>query len=94
MIAGLAGVVRRMNAGVVTVAVSWLLASLEALASDVRRANLGASSQSRCSTEKDLPAIIEVMMSEDEALPNGWQWERHSVSRLASRNTTVLSSRL
>ena len=43
MIAGLAGVVRRMNAGVVTVAVSWLLASLEALASDCRRTNLGAS---------------------------------------------------
>ena len=43
MIAGLAGVVRRMNVGVVTAAVSWLLSSLEALASDVRRAKLGAS---------------------------------------------------
>ena len=43
MIAGLAGVVRRMSVGVVTVAVFWWLVSLEALASDLRWVNLGAS---------------------------------------------------
>ena len=77
MIAGLAGVVRRMNVGAVTVAVSYLFGSLEALASDLGQTNLRASWQSRCLSEEDVPASIGVMLSEDEGLPSRRQWERY-----------------
>ena len=87
MTAGLAGVVRRMNVGVVTVAVSYLFGSLEALASDLRQANLGACWQSRCLSEKDLPAFIGVMISEDEGFPRCRQWERYLMSLGTSRVT-------
>ena len=61
-----------MNVGAVTVAVSWLLTRPEALASDSRRANLGASWQPRCLIEKDLPAFTGVLISEDEKFLNDW----------------------
>ena len=83
-----------MNVGAVTVAVSCLFGSLEALAGDLRQANLGPSWQSRCLSEKDLPASIGVMICEDEGLPSCRQRERFDVSGHVSRNTTVLSSRL